>query len=389
MDDRAYWIWLQQAFGEGSPWPWHLYNRFSGGVQEFYQGGPRLWNSLAFITDQQAEALYGFSLEEAQARLEYAQRVGWQVITPECEKYPGPLRNISDPPAVLYVKGTLPNFDGQPSIAVAGARKALEVSLAAAEKIGYQLAAGGAPVVSGGAVGIDSAALSGAMSALGCAVSVLPVDLGSPYLGKNASLRRRVCERGGALISEYFMQRNPAMGGFQVRNRLITGLSCGVVLIQCKEKSGTMIYARHALDQNRDVFVYPGPPGAPEYAGSQALLQDGAKAVTCGEDVLEEYVLRFSWPGRAEPILPVYEGLFDNIPLPPKKKEPVGALADPGQPDSAPCQRLLEALGTELLPLGELEQRTGLPVSKLLGMLTELELDGQVVSAPGKRYRRV
>lgn len=387
MDHRAYWVWLQHAFGEGSPLPCQLDRRFLGGVEEFYKGGPRLWNTLTFISERQAATLYSFSLEEAEARLEYVEKAGWSVLTPGCREYPGPLRNIPDPPAVLYAKGQLPDLENHPAIAITGARKALGASVQAAKSFGYQLAAGGLSVVSGGAVGIDSAALEGAMSASGQVVSVLPVDLDSPYVHKNAGLRREICQRGGALLSEYFSQRNPAMGGFQVRNRLITGLSCGVVLIQAAAKSGTVMYARFAIDQNRDVFVYPGPAGAPEYAGSQALLADGAKAVTCGEEVLEEYAPRFGRRARERAVLPQeYVGLFDEVPFPEE-----AALADPGAKEpglSAEGEKIWAALGQGPLGVAQLAEKTGLGAGQLLGLLTELELEGVVASAPGKRYRR-
>ena len=178
------------------------------------------------------------------------------------------------------------------------------------------------------------------------------------------------------------------MGGFQVRNRLISGLCCGVVLIQAAAKSGTIMYARFAAEQDRDVFVYPGPPGAPEYAGSRALLADGAKAVTCGEDVLEDYALGFRGrrPARA-PLPPEYTGLFDSVPFP--KRE--AALADSGvQGPALPPEgeKVWAALGDGPMGIAQLEEATGLGAGQLLGLLTELELDGVVESAPGKRYRR-
>ena len=109
MDERVYWIWIQRGFGEGSPMPWRIHQSWPGGVRGFYEDGPRAWNSMPSIREKEAAALYSFSLEEAQAQLEYAERVNWQVITPECEKYPLALRNIFDPPAVLYGKGSLPS----------------------------------------------------------------------------------------------------------------------------------------------------------------------------------------------------------------------------------------------------------------------------------------
>lgn len=389
MDHRAYWIWLQHAFGAGSRLPWELSKRFAGGVEEFYKQGASLWNALTFISEGQAAALFDFSLAQAEAQLEHAEKVGWMVITPECEKYPEPLRHISDPPAVLYVKGDLPDLEARPAIAIAGARKASDASLEAARKIGYQLACGGAPVVSGGAVGIDAAALKGALSALGHVISVLPVDLGSSYVTKNASLRREIPEKGGALVSEYFSQNRPGFGTFQQRNRLITGLSAGVVLIQAAKKSGTMLYAKYAVDQNRDVFVYPGPPGDPEFSGSQALLEDGARAITCGEDVLGEYDQRYAvMPSELFSLAPEYDGLFDDIPLPGTET----ALGDPGrmEPEDSRASEdspILDALADGALTAAQLEERTGLGAGALLSQLTELELEGRIESVAGRRYR--
>ena len=285
VDKRAYWIWLQHAFGEGSPMPWRIHRSLPGGVEEFFQNGPRLWNSLEVIREKDAAALYSFSLEEAQAQLEYALKVGWQVLTPESENYPIALKNIFDPPAVLYGKGRLPNVDLHPAIAVVGARKAKKESVEKGKEFGYQLAIGGAIVITGGAVGIDAAVTLGAMSGEGPIVSVLPVALNSPYVSQNAFLRESIVEKGGALVSEYFSQQSPGYGTFQARNRLVTGLSCGVLLIQAARKSGTSMYATHAKNQNRDVFVCPGPKDDPAFAGGWDLIADGAKAVECGEDI--------------------------------------------------------------------------------------------------------
>lgn len=380
MDDRAYWIWMQHAFGEGSPMPWRIHQSVPGGAEGFYRGGPRLWNSLEVIREKDAAALYSFSLEEAEAQLEYAQRVGWQVITPECGKYPLALRNIFDPPAVLYGKGRLPDWDSQPVIAVVGARKAIARSEEKGKELGYQLAIGGAVVVAGGAVGIDAAVTLGAMSGEGPVVSVLPVALNSSYVSKNAFLRESILEKGGALLSEFFSQQSPGYGTFQMRNRLITGLSCGVLLIQAARKSGTVMYARFAKEQDRDVFVWPGERDSAAFAGGWDLIADGAKAVSRGEDILEEYAHRFQGLHKIVPLFP-QNGSF--------QEEPLAALADPGQPQLTPEQAVaLDALGEAPQSVARLEEAVGFPAGKLLGALTELELMGLAEACPGKRYRR-
>ena len=407
MDDRVYWIWLQHAFGAGSPMPWRLHQRIPGGVEGFYRGGPRLWNSLPEINDQAAAALYSFSLAEAQAQLEYAIKVGWRVITPDSPKYPAALRNIYDPPAVLYGKGTLPDVDQVPAVAVVGARKAKPESENKAKEIGYQLAIGGAAVITGGALGIDTAAAMGVMSGRGQMISVLPVALNSSYLGKNAFFREKILERGGALLTEYFSQQSPGYGTFQKRNRLVTGLSCGVVLIQAARKSGTSMYAALAKDQDRDVFVWPGIPEDPAFAGGRDLLADGAKAVERGEDILEEYLGRFQdlrkivpftvpWESEEppqQPLAALADSGEEEAPekeAPEKKEEPYEGNSTSNGANLSPEQAsVLEVLEEEPLPAAVLQERTGLPMGKVLGSLTVLELKGLAKSCPGKRYRRL
>lgn len=382
MDNRAYWIWMQQAFGAGSPLPWRIHRSVPGGVEAFYQGGPRLWNSLGGIREQEAAALFSFSLEEAQAQLEHALKVGWEVLTPACGEYPQALTHIYDPPAVLYGKGKLPDMDSRPALAVVGARKATPETQEKAREFGYQLALGGAVVVTGGAVGVDAAVALGAMSGGGPVVSVLPVALNSPYLSKNHFLRQSILEKGGALLTEYFAQQTPGFGTFQVRNRLITGLACGVLLLQAARKSGTVMYASYAKDQNRDVFVWPGPQGDPAFAGGWDLLEDGAKAVERGEEILEEFQYRFAGRGK-----------IISLPAPrawrAEEEAAIPVLADPGLPALSQAQAaVLAALTDTPQTVAQLEEATGLPAGQLLGALTELELLGQARSHQGKRYSR-
>lgn len=386
MDKRAYWIWAQQAFLPGSRKPWKIAGQYPGGMEEFCEGGPRLWNNRRDLTDRESAALLGFSRSQAEARLEYALKLGWQVITPDCEAYPELLLHIPDPPAVLYSKGSFPDLSSLVSVGIAGARKAEPASVDAARRFGYQLAVGRACVVSGGAVGVDAAALTGALQIPGSTmISVLPVSLDSTYVTENARLRTMICKHGGALVTEYFSQLQPDRGTFQVRNRLITGLSRGVLLIQAAKKSGTIIYARHALDQNRDVFIWPGEEKSRDsesFAGGRELLEEGAMAAYSGEDILAEY--------GGEPVSPpqVESGLFDEIELPVRDRRPAPVLADVSEDLSPEARQVLAALGREPVSIAQLGERTGLSAAALLGILTELEVEGMANSLPGKRYTR-
>ncbi|WP_304432715.1 DNA-processing protein DprA [Acutalibacter muris] len=370
----VFWMWAQQAFGPGSGTPWHIYKSFPGGLEGFYRAGPRCWNRLDYVSEVQTESLAVCTAEEAMARLEYALRLGWQAVTPECEQYPQELRNISDPPAVLYIKGAEPRGLTGPKVAVAGARKALPESLDAARSIGYQLATAGGVVVTGEAVGVDAGVMEGVIAAGGRAICVLPVDLSSPYMAKTAHLRRRVLEQGGALMTEYFSQRSPAQGGFQLRNRLITGLCPKVVLIQAAEKSGTMIYARHAAGQGRRLYVFPGPEGAGEFAGSRRLLREGAVPVYSGSEVLgTDRAIAMEAPTAVKS--PEGE--------PPKKQ---------GLPErqelSLEQQAVLAQLEEGPHTVDELTEGCGMDPGKLLRLLTRMEMQGLIESAPGRRYSR-
>lgn len=388
LSNIVFWMWAQQSFGPGSGTPWHIHKSFPGGLEGFYRAGPRCWNNMDYVSEVQSESLALCTVEEAMARLEYAVKLGWQVVTPECEQYPRELRNISDPPAVLYIKGAKPTELTGPKVAVVGARKALRESLDAAKSIGYQLATAGGVVVTGEAVGADAGAMEGVISAGGRAVCVLPVDLSSPYMAKTAHLRRRVLELGGALMTEYFSQRSPAQGGFQLRNRLITGLCRRVVLVQAAEKSGTMIYARHAAGQGRKLYVFPGPPEAEEFAGSRRLLKEGAAPVYSGSEVLgTDRAIAMEPPAPAAVKKPEREPPEEKEP--PKRHEmsPRKELSQ-RQELSLEQQAVLDRLGGGTLTVDELMEGCGMEMGKLLRLLTRMEMQGLIESAPGRRYRR-
>ncbi len=408
MDNTVFWLWLQNAFGEGSGVPWHIYQSYPGGLEGFYRAGAGGWRALDYITPRHMEALTAFPPQAALARLEYALRLGWGVLTPESEKYPPGLRNISDPPAVLYTQGDLSLLSGKPWVAVAGARKAGEAGLAAARELGQGLSSAGAVVVSGMAPGADNAAIEGALMAGGRTVTVMPVDLSSPYQAKNAALRRRQLRMGGALLSEYFSQRTPAQGGFHLRNRLITGMCQAVVLVQVGEKSGSMIYARHAAKQGRRLFVYPGPPGDPAYTGSRRLLAEGAAPIARGWELFEQWPQLFGvspasppaqgeppqpapFPGhRPEKNRPAPQGPPAAFPPRPPRTRGEAVLQDAGVPAATGSreEQVLAALENQSRTVEELADATGMPAGTLLTLLARMELAGQVEQGPGRRYAR-
>ena len=202
------------------------------------------------------------------------------------DKLPLLLKEIANPPKKIYVAGTLDNESLR--IGIVGTRKATSEGRAVAEKIAMELSAAGIIVVSGLAMGIDTAAHEGVIRVKGKTIAVLPTGLDQIYPRQNESLAKKIIENDGALVSEYPENTASYPHHFIERNRIISGLSLGVIIIEAPERSGALSTARFALEQNREVFVVPGPANHPNYIGAHRLIRDGARLVTSAKDVLED-----------------------------------------------------------------------------------------------------
>lgn len=201
------------------------------------------------------------------------------------------LREIQNPPKNFYVKGVLPDF-GRPWIAIVGTRKATTEGLRLAKNFGRELAQAGAVIVSGLALGIDSAAHQGTLEAGGTTVAVLANGLDKIYPAQNENMAKRILETGGALVSEYPEKTPSYPSQFLERNRIISGLSIATVIIEAPEKSGALATAGFAAEQGREIFVVPGPVNHPNYRGSHGLIRDGARLVTSADEILQDLGLR-------------------------------------------------------------------------------------------------
>lgn len=283
-------------------------------------------------------------------------------LLPDQAEYPAELRAIPDPPCELYVRGAVPPA---PRVAVVGSRRADEYGLALARRMGEGLAAAGVCVVSGGAGGVDTAALQGCLEAGGRAVAVLGTGVDVTYPARNRKLFERVAQRG-ALLSEYPPGTEGRPEHFPRRNRLVSGLSLGVVVVQAARESGSLITAREAARQGRLVMAVPGPAGHELSAGVHDLLRRGARLVESAPEALNE--LGLARPG---------ESAQERLPL----TEP--------PPDLSPEERgLLEAIGEVEHSIDALTQHSGLPSGKVAALLFRLELLGLVSQKPGQRYAR-
>lgn len=381
LDRRAYWVWLQHALGAGSSKQNRILTDYPS-LADFYSTGMEGWLLEGYFTGGELDRLQSFSPEDAAALIEYSEKIGQQVLTPECASYPEPLRQIHNPPCALYVKGTLPDFTCVPSISIVGTRKATATGVAVARSFAYELAKQGAVVVSGGALGIDTAAHSGALQAGGKTICVLGCGIDYNYLMGNAPLREAIT-RSGAVVSEYPPHTQPTNSNFPIRNRIISGLSLGTLVIEAAGKSGSLITADYALEQGRDVFAVPGGIYSPVSQGVNNLIKSGAKPVSSAGEILEEYLGRFADKISLEDSS---ANVVEN-PEPENSQEP-DETVQPLNPEDFSPEAIALYSGLEKSPrhISELARLTGIPIKNLLTAVTELELAGKISSHSGRRY---
>ncbi len=281
-----HWIWYAMRSGMNDREKLALLEHFhdpediySASAADYFHAG---------VNKNAAQALQDKSLLEAEQAMAQCEELGIGVVTFGDAQYPSRLKYIADPPMVLYYKGKLPDFDSTAVIGVVGTRKASLYGLNIAQRMGYQISRCGGIMVSGMAAGIDGAATKGALTAGGNAVGILGCGVDVVYPLSNKILFGEM-EHFGCLISECLPGTPPYKWNFPRRNRLISGLSNGVLVAEAPVKSGALITARQALEQGRDVFVVPGNIDVASCAGSNALLREGAMAVSHGWDILSEY----------------------------------------------------------------------------------------------------
>ena len=410
----VHWIWLATRTGISDRLKVELVRHFQD-PENIYFADPDSFKNMEDLSGEGKESLKDKNLTGAQEILNDCDRKGIRILTYNDAAYPNRLKNISNPPLVFYYKGRLPDFDGQPLIGVVGTRGASPYGLTAAKRIGYQIARCGGIVVSGMAFGIDGMAMRGALTAGSPVVGVLGCGVDIVYPPSNGSLFADT-ESYGCILSEFVPGTPPMARNFPKRNRIISGLSCGVLVVEAPEKSGALITARQAADQGRDVFVVPGNIDVPTFVGSNRLLRDGAIAVSHGWDILSEYEALF--PGKIHKDLGQSRqtAYSDEIEA---EKETVKVAQKPRKPahkthknqdkekkaidkaDSSPYsdvndiqpklspdeQQIVSAIGDGERLVDEVIAGTGLPVGKVLATLTLLEVKGVVKRLPGKRVR--
>ncbi len=412
-----HWIWLAHRPGVNDRMKADLLRHFQD-PEDIFFADSGAFDHIEGMTEEAAEALRDKNLIPAGEILERCHREKLHILTYRDAAYPAALKNIPDPPLVLYYKGQLPEMDAAPVIGVVGTRKASAYGLTCAKRLGYQIGKCGGIVVSGMAYGIDGMAMSGALTAGAKAVGVLGCGADIVYPASNRSLFQDT-EQFGCILSEFPPGTPPAKWTFPKRNRIISGLSNGVLVVEAPEKSGALITARLAAEQGRDVFVVPGNIDMPSCVGSNHLLRDGAIMVSAGWDILSEYEALYPDKIRKDLSPATQRAYPDEVaacaagaekPLPkvaqtpalPRKKthlkktlekkvidnQPSTAYSDVNKPKpklSEDEQKIVSVLETGEKLVDDVIAQTGLTTGKLLSSLTMLELKGVLRRLPGKR----
>jgi DNA processing protein len=362
--ELAQWVRLEQTPGVGRETARKLLNAFGLPENIFNAGFPALRN---IVSDHIADALItpvsDHTKRQIDQTLTWACDDGNRVLTLADADYPQALLEIADPPLMLYVKGRLDLLSAR-ALAVVGSRNATAQGLVNAEKFSEVLSQAGLTISSGMALGIDTAAHQGGLRGAGSTVAVIGTGADIVYPARNHALAHRIAAEG-CIISEYALGTPAIPANFPRRNRIISGLARGVLVIEAAAQSGSLITARMAAEQGRDVFAIPGSIHSPLSKGCHQLIKQGAKLVESAQDVLEEMGHLASVPARS-----------------------TRAAQNATAKDAAPSHILREA-GFDPVDLDTLAARCELPIADLQAQLLTLELEGAIEMLPGGMIRRL
>lgn len=408
MSNLRHWLWLSTRGPAPGMYAARILDHF-GTPETAYYADPAEYAHLEGVPQKVRQALEDKDLSQADQILTQCQSLGIHVLTSQDAAFPRRLAQLDSAPCVLYVKGRLPQIDQEAAVAIVGARQASPYGVMAAGRMGLDLARQGVLVVSGSARGVDAAALQGALRGGGQVISVLGNGIDVIYPPYHRDLYEDVAA-AGALISEYPPGTPPAASHFPVRNRLIAGLCLGVLVVEGTETSGSLITARWALEQGRDVFAVPGSIDAPLSRGPNGLIRRSeAKLVQDAWDVIEEY--RELYPDKLRPRTPLShpaaQARLERLPAAPARplaasREETGEAPVSAQ-EEAPARLVIDlAKDPEALPddqaallralqrgqghtADELVEATGLPARRVLSALTILQVR-QMVAEENRRF---
>ncbi len=368
MDNIIKWLWLHENVCMPRSKQYQLLEHF-GNIENIYKANLSDYAEMDIFTDEELNLLTKKELDSCLVTLDKMNNLCGRVMTIDSPDYPELLKAIHDPPTVIYCRGRMPDLTNRLAIAMVGTRKATNYGKSCAFKFARELSLSGAVVVSGMALGIDAKSHEGAMAGDTPTIAVVGSGVDLAYPKANAPLMKEILKTG-AVISEYPLGTPPAKFHFPERNRIISGLCHGTLVVEADFKSGSLITAKSANEQNRDVFALPGNITSIYSKGTNYLLKDGAHLVTCVEDILTYY--RFDYPH-----------LFTA--------EPVRIASEPDVETSVsktPEDKILAAIGEGSVHTDTICEQTALDIGTLNATLLMLELSGKVIKLPGGFYSR-
>ena len=411
MSNPLYAVWLQQCIGYNCHKLKEMLE-FFGSAEEIYSASSYERRESGFFTPNQIKRFSSYTLEDACVIIDKCDKLGYGILSIEDDDYPNRLYEISNPPCVLYVSGKMPDVDNTLTIGVVGTRTATSEGIRNSFTFGRDLSMCGAIVVSGGALGVDCASHRGVLQNDGVTICVLGCGINYNYLSENAQMRSLITNKG-AVISEYPPDYPPTNYTFPQRNRIISGLSNGILVIEAGIKSGSLITAQLALEQNRDVFSVPGSLINARAQGTNSLIKQGAITVTSYKDIVEEYSQRYELTIEPESSI-ADESEVSDVPVSGRKTMPknkrkrnenrtvspninFGARQNniqtniiPKCPDGASeeAKAVFDVLGENPLYIDEIADKLNMPPQKIMASLTELEIFGAAEGVSGGRYIR-
>ena len=432
-DDKLFSVWLSLCAGIANTEFVSLLTQF-GSAYALFRAEESEIETLD-ISDSFKGKLCCKDLTESYGIIDFCQKNGVGILCYTDEEYPSTLRAIKAPPCVLYYRGKLPDFEKQLFISMVGTRSMSEYGKEMAYRIAYELASTGTVIVSGMALGVDAACAVGALSAKGCTVAVLGCGIDVPYPRQHARLMHAIAEHG-LVITEFPPSTPPRGYHFPLRNRIISGLGAGTLVIEADLGSGALITAREAIAQGKDIYAVPGNVGDRNTSGTNALIRDGAAVVLSARDVLENYAFLYrdsvdsarlmraqersdpdpaafarygvGLPAKDAPAKSVQKVRAEQVgskiqdPTPQKEKsDQRSKIADPAelQPRQDDSAKALEAFSPKQrdmfaqIPLDKAISadwlvRCGYPAHEVMTALTMFEIKGLVQSLPGGLYVR-
>ena len=366
MDDFVYWVWFQNAIDFGSFKAKFVLDKF-GDLLSFYRAGVHIWTSLSLFSQKELTKLC-LPLESFSKIVSKCNYLGYSIITLQSDNYPFLLKQINNPPLVLYAKGDI-SFLRSRCVSIVGSRRATIYGMQMAYEIARSLSKKGITIVSGGAVGADASAHRGALSSKGSTICVLACGIDYPYLTQNEALRNEIAN-SGLLISEYPPSFPIQSYNFSIRNRIVSGLSSCTIIVEAGKKSGSILTANIAAEQGRDVFVVPVKFESSLSEGINALISDGARVITCADDIYY-YISNENHKNEGK-------NNIKDIKHKHKKRVELNLNCDE--------KKVLEIIKKKKMHINDIIKTTKLEAKKVSSIIVRLELMDLINSLPGKFY---